>query len=201
MQFIFDTPACVLDDYLVVSDLHLGYEYSLNDVEVVDYSFNIIHAIRDLLDEHGLSKLIINGDIKHPLFNEMQHRIQTYLSELSDYTVILIRGNHDSLLKLKMVDFFVVGDTTVTHGHKLIPINTPNLLLAHTHPALRVGNKTYKVWVTGRSGFEFTLMPSFSPLITGSESWWVSSLLKQTKYNVQAISLSGDVLFYADSIS
>jgi len=186
---------------LIIADLHLGYEECLNAQGILVPR----HQYKETLDDLNkilkelqtrkakILKIIINGDLKHEFGKitdqEWQEtsRILNLLQE-NCKEIILIKGNHDTILEpiakrkgLKIVNFVCLGenkDICILHGHKILinpEISKAKLLIiGHEHPAisLREGAKSeiYKCFLLGKfKNKKLMVMPSFLPIIEGSD--------------------------------
>ena len=132
-----------LERMLVIGDLHLGFEESLNEsgilvtrimlnemIKELDEVFAKIRKEEDGKREKIVDKIVLLGDIKHYFgriarqeWNDVLH-LFGYLSEKST-KIIVIRGNHDLVLKpiarkagLKVRDYWIWGGFCFMHGDK-----------------------------------------------------------------------------------
>ncbi len=162
--------ALIVDDYVIIADLHIGYEEELEKKGIVTYSIEGLAAKVNKLRDYA-EKLVINGDIKHnflPVPKEI-FLVKRFLSMLEFDGVILIKGNHDGKLDrfVDMVDKFEIGDITITHGHKRVPF-AEKLVIGHVHPAVKLDG-LHRCWIVGRcEGKKALVMPAFNPFLLGS---------------------------------
>lgn len=148
-------PALILEEkqrYLVISDLHVGFENSLaaNDIYVEPKTLvqDAIDELTLIIESEKPHSLILLGDVKSgidsiskiewqaiPQFFEIAKKIDT----------ILIPGNHDGNIqkllpenvKLSSSSGIVLGDTLLTHGHTLPSENLSHInkiIMGHVHP-------------------------------------------------------------------
>ena len=148
-------PALILEEeqrYLIITDLHIGFEESLisNDifVEPKDLIREMRNNIQNLVQVHKADTLVLLGDIKSgidsiskiewsavPLFFEMGKDIKT----------IVVPGNHDGNLQKLLPDYvtltssagLVIGDVLLTHGHVMPSENlsyVSKIIMGHVHP-------------------------------------------------------------------
>jgi len=148
-------PALVLEDtqrFLVVTDLHIGFEIGMisNDINVKPENIieEIHFALDSLIKAEKPDNLILLGDIKSgidsiskiewqmvPMFFEIGKKINT----------IVIPGNHDGNLSHLVPDYItmtgpsglVIGDTLLTHGHVMPSENfshVDKIVMGHLHP-------------------------------------------------------------------
>ncbi|MFH1971842.1 MAG: phosphoesterase, partial [archaeon] len=95
--------------------------------------------------------------------------------------IVLIRGNHDSILgpiaknkNLSLRDFYKVGDVLFCHGNKIVKENCKVIVIGHEHPAvgLKEDNRveTFKCFLKGKfEGKILIVMPSFNFVTIGSD--------------------------------
>ncbi len=155
----------LVKDVLILADFHLGYEEALNKRGILMPRFQFKDTMERLkqifayIERHNneiksqkikqsqkitINKIIINGDIKHE-FGSISETEWRNILILIDYLrkhckeLIIIKGNHDMLLKpvadkrdIKLVDYYLIENkdtngkddlTIVLHGDK-IPTKT-----------------------------------------------------------------------------
>lgn len=177
---------------LIIADLHIGYEEALagEGILVPKTTFKeMLVEIRNLLRLKP-KIVVINGDLKHE-FGEISRqewfetlKILDILLE-NNRMVVLIKGNHDMILEpiarkknLKVVDYYVVDNVCVMHGHKILldkeVQDSKVLVIGHEHPAvsIREGVKSelYKCFLKGKwRGKSLIVMPSFFSAYEGSD--------------------------------
>ena len=148
-------PALILEyeqKFLVVTDLHIGFEIGMisNDINVrPEGIIEEIHAnLNSLIESEKPDSLILLGDIKSgidsiskiewqtvPMFFEIGKKINT----------IVVPGNHDGNLARLVPDYItmtgqsglVVEDTLLTHGHAMPSENfshVDRIVMGHLHP-------------------------------------------------------------------
>ncbi|MFH1711113.1 MAG: metallophosphoesterase [Nanoarchaeota archaeon] len=183
-----------VEKVLVISDLHVGYEESLNSAGVFLPRFQFDEMISDLkriFKKTGkVKEVIINGDLKHE-FGKISEQEWKETLEVLDFLqgnsgkVVLVKGNHDKILepiarrnKIEVVDSYVSGDTCFVHGDKLISEcfdeKIKRIVLGHRHPAVTISDKykkeRYKCFLVGKyKKKEVIIMPSFFSLVEGTD--------------------------------
>ena len=178
-----------LKDYLIFSDIHLGYEESLNKKGIMlpRLQFeDLVGKLKKILGDNSSRKVILNGDIKHD-FGKLFDTEWRYALKLIDLAKdpIIILGNHDkNLLQvldkryIKPVSSFKIDDILVMHGDKipdkeqLKGIKT--IIIGHEHPSIKIksGPRTekFKCFLKGRwQKFNLIVMPSFGSIEEGSD--------------------------------
>ncbi len=196
MKFLSKTLYIPEHEFLVIGDLHLGYEQMLFK-QGVKFPINQLKdtkkEIKKVLEKlkkqgYGLKKIILLGDIKHHFNFEIGEKISVreFLKFLSDYVssqnIILIKGNHDKieLDKKKYHDFYIKENIAFIHGDRDFPEiwnkKIKTIIMSHIHPAILlkdpegIKKEKYKCFLIGKyKKKEIIIVPSFFPLIAGSE--------------------------------
>ena len=176
---------------LVIADLHIGYEQALNEQGILAPRAMFKEIEREI---KGLLKLkpktiVINGDLKHEFGRISRQEWQETIKILELFSekskVVLIKGNHDTILKpiakkrrIELKDYYLARDVCFIHGHKMfkecLDKKIKTLIMGHRHPALvlrdRAKSESYKCFLVGRwKGKHVIIMPSFFPLVEGSD--------------------------------
>ncbi|HZX45364.1 MAG TPA: metallophosphoesterase [Candidatus Nanoarchaeia archaeon] len=177
------------EDILVISDTHIGYEEALNKQGILIPRFQFKEIIERLEGAlFKVTKIVINGDVKHEFGNisdqEWRHtlRLLDFLSRYCD-EVILVKGNHDTILgpiaekrKIRVVDELRVGDVLIAHGDK-IPKDiseVKTIITGHEHPAISISDgvrfELFKCYLKGRwKGKILIVQPSFNLVTEGTD--------------------------------
>jgi len=185
--------AIQIQDYLIIGDLHLGYEEALNYQGVMVPKFQypkIIQKLEEIYEITNINKIIINGDLKHEFGKisrqEWKEALQ-FIEFLRDHfqEIILIKGNHDPLTPIiaKKTGLDVhreleVGNFLIMHGDKIPDnwdgIQQETIIIGHEHPAvgLRSGERLEKMKCYLKGTFRdknLLVMPSFNFISEGSD--------------------------------
>src|SRR3989344_6788761 len=171
---------------LIISDLHLGFETTLHKKGVLIprfYFTQLQERLKPLLTL-PLAQVIINGDLKQE-FGEITEQEWSEILQLLDFItdkvpkVIIIKGNHDVILKpiadkrrIELVDSYTLGDIYICHGDVLTKIKEKVIIIGHEHPAIRLeeGSKRemYKCFLKGTwKRKTLIVMPSFNLMKEG----------------------------------
>ncbi len=164
--------ALLIKDFLVIADLHLGYEKTLEDkgYKIPSMRKDFVQRIKQLQKENKAKKLIILGDVKHtvPVATwDEKYEIPNFFKEISKFfnKIILIKGNHDGNIEkmvheknLEILPEFIFGDFVFTHGHRYPTekgMQCKTLIMGHIHPTFKIKDKTktkhnYPCWVMGK---------------------------------------------------
>lgn len=181
-----------VEDYLVISDLHLGYEQSLNAEGIMIPRFQyplIVKRLNEIREKSSCSNIVVNGDLKHEFgqisrqeWNETQEFLEYLKANFDD--IVLIKGNHDNFTKfiahksnLQVEESFRIGDSLILHGDKILEGLDPeirNLIIGHEHPCigLRNGERVEKIkcYLAGKyEDWNLLVMPSFNFVTEGSD--------------------------------
>ncbi len=192
MQPVADEKALIIDEYLVVADLHLGLERELAmaGARVPSQLERIERRISKLLKKTGKESLIILGDLKHsiPGFSwQEQREIPAFIQRLSSRAdLVLVKGNHDGGIEklvpgVRVVMELRAGEALLIHGHaKPREKGYKTLITAHNHPCIEFrgelgGRITESAWIRarfreeygGETNPEVMVMPAFNDLIYG----------------------------------
>ncbi len=174
---------------LVISDIHIGYEESLNRRGILiprnNYSDLMLRLERALEKLKDIKQIIINGDIIHEFGKlsrnekELTNKLIVFLKKYAPVTII--EGNHDKILRyilrsdVKIVKNIILGDIMITHGDKieknLKDIKT--IIIGHEHPAVVITSglrvEKYKCFLKGRYDWKNLIVtPSCNILIEGT---------------------------------
>ncbi|MCB9359544.1 metallophosphoesterase [Candidatus Woesearchaeota archaeon] len=176
---------------LILSDIHIGYEESLNKQGILlprVFFKHLYEKTRNLIKELDVDMVIINGDLKHEFGTisktEWRHTIR-FLDLFKGKKVILIKGNHDATLDpiaqdrdILLVDEYILDDIQLVHGDiiKPIPQGVNTVIIGHEHPAITLigdnRSETYKCFLIGthKSDKSKTLiaMPSYNEITEGT---------------------------------
>jgi uncharacterized protein len=186
---------------LIITDLHIGYEESLNKqgVLIPRFSFkDLVIRLNKILNKTKPETIIINGDIKHEFgkISETEWRNTLKLLNLLAQTskVILIKGNHDKILKpiaekknITIKDSITLNNILIIHGNK-IPKDlkqVKTIIIGHEHPAISISDSTrkekYKCFLKGKyKRKNLIVQPSFNLITEGTD---ISKVLENQKFS------------------
>ncbi|RLJ01113.1 MAG: phosphoesterase, partial [Candidatus Aenigmatarchaeota archaeon] len=171
MKFITDEPALLVNETLVIGDLHIGIEYELykSGISLIPKMESMLRRVRKLLDLTGAKKLVILGDLKHNIpetSRQESSEVPEFLGALlKDVKIDLVPGNHDGGIKellpegvtLYGSEGFLSDGYYFTHGHTWPSkdiCRAETLLMSHIHPAVEfrdsLGFRSVEhCWLTG----------------------------------------------------
>jgi len=198
---LFDSPrirflnnALLIDnEILVLGDLHLGVLEHLQGIPNEQIK-EILEKLREIFDYISklrikIKKIVVLGDFKHKFgeisdseWREGVRLIDYFIERVGRKNIILIKGNHDSILdpiakkrRLKLDDFYVHSEFIFMHGHKNEKIKDKEILkdkkikfviLGHLHPTITLSDEykreRYKCFLFGKwKGKIVYILPSF----------------------------------------
>ncbi len=153
-------PAVTIDvsskRYLVVADLHIGYELELSSkgIRVPPHEERVAREIVRLGEETGSQVLVLLGDVKHRVAGYSWRDaigVRRFVGMVgsSFEEVVVLPGNHDGgisellagLAKIEDSRGIRIGDYWVMHGHTWPHpdcLSARTIVIGHTHPTLRV---------------------------------------------------------------
>jgi len=152
MKFIQNKPALLINDNLVVADLHNGIEFELfkKGAKVPSQTHQKLERLKEIIKETKPKNLIILGDLKHnvPITSRQeQEEVPVFLQDLLRLVknVIITKGNHDGNIEklvppgVDVVDEFIEKEVGYFHGHKKPTgelLKQELIICAHTHPSI-----------------------------------------------------------------
>ena len=167
---------------LIISDLHIGYEDSLNRKGILVpkvYFKEFLERLKLMLED--VDTVIINGDFHHE-FSKFTYADRDssdkLLKIIGDRKLIVIEGNHDPLvkfiLKLDIQKFYKINDVLICHGDKIIDGDSKVIIIGHEHASVglkeNVRIEHYKAFLVGK--FEkktLIVMPSCNLATEGAD--------------------------------
>ena len=185
--------AFLIEDTLILGDLHLGYEEALNAEGIMVPRFQyqkILTRLEAIIEKTHCSRVIINGDLKHEfgrITRQEWKEISNFIGFLKDnfQEVVLIKGNHDNFTRfiaertnLEVYDRFSIGNYLILHGDKvpddLEDVVEETLIIGHEHPCvgLKSGERLEKIKCFLKGSFKgknLVVMPSFNFVTEGSD--------------------------------
>lgn len=181
-----------IEDTLIISDLHFGYESSLNNegLMIPQHQFDkLIDSLDRIQEKANAKKIILNGDIKHnfgSISKQEWKEVLDFIDYLSDIFIDIkvVKGNHDNFTQyilnkreLILEDYVLIDKFMITHGHKIpdkIPENIETIIIGHEHPCIGVRNQErvekVKSFLKGSwENYNLIVLPSFTTISSGSD--------------------------------
>ncbi|MDP2717616.1 MAG: metallophosphoesterase [Candidatus Micrarchaeota archaeon] len=187
LRFVYDQPAALLADALLLSDLHLGIEYELQQKGYhIPLQYKSVAAdVNALLKETRARQIVFLGDVKHDVYgmrDPEERMLANFFRLLKTRRITVCKGNHDSKIEdLKGImvappEGMLLEKTLLFHGHALpseaLLEKADAFCCGHEHPLAQIKEGkhiwTQKAWILGRqNGKRFTVFPHFGRLIGG----------------------------------
>ncbi len=158
LNFAGDDAAIVLESggkkYLIVSDLHLGYEVELarEGIHFPNQLPNILERLLKLLENHRVDALMLLGDVKHRVAGVSWRESRQVVDLLQAVKgmvgeVIITPGNHDAgimslageMARVVSGRGIGIGEAWMLHGHCWPPPQAADakiIIIGHTHPVI-----------------------------------------------------------------
>lgn len=156
--------------YIVVSDLHLGFESTLDTKGIfIDsnlYVTEIISQIVQLIQSHKPEAVVLLGDLKSTvgsISRDEWNKVPYFLKTISNYVdIYFIPGNHDANIRFLMPDTvnvfgmsgMLLNSTLLLHGHSMPSMarlsHVKRIIMGHIHPVfLKQGSllNGQRVWL------------------------------------------------------
>ncbi|MFQ6134617.1 MAG: metallophosphoesterase [Nitrososphaerales archaeon] len=174
LEILYPHPALKLteagEDYLVISDLHIGFEqrFNIEGFNIATSTDKMLQTLTELIQQHRPDRLLILGDVKSGVDKvsraEWRH-VPKFMEKITGLVeVSVIPGNHDGGLtpllprevKLEPKEM-LLGDTGLLHGHTHPShrlVGAGRLVMGHIHPSYsRRGSPLSgrPVWLTLRA--------------------------------------------------
>jgi len=159
IRLIKDYSAAVINGFLVISDLHIGFEKELQEKGYIVPSQTAKMLESILFIKKKVSRLLILGDLKHEISLLYRKELSDFLAKLSDNfrEIIIIKGNHDGLVEkyaknfgnIEVKDELLIRNYLFIHGHKMPSkeaLGKANaLILGHFHSSFEFKNYLGKI--------------------------------------------------------
>lgn len=189
IRFVGGKPAALVDNHLVIGDLHNGIEFDmhLKGASIPSQTEKKLSIIKEIISDIKPKKLIILGDLKHniPVTSRQEQReVPLFLKELLGIVpqIVITKGNHDGNIEslipegVTVTDEFIEAGVAYFHGHK-----TPSeellkqdlIVCAHTHPAVMlkdIASRPRQVWIEAKikeSDARVLVVPAFDDSTKG----------------------------------
>jgi len=179
-------PALIIEGerkYIVISDLHLGFEGSFATNEIfIGKNTTVNETIEELLEiikQEKPDSVILLGDIKSSIKNISKtewNEVPLFFNRIKEKCqIFLIPGNHDAGIarlvpdEISMISSvgMVAEDILFTHGHRIPSENFSNvkkIVMGHVHPVFFQKDSIVngqQVWISVRTNKE-NIFPSKS---------------------------------------
>jgi len=164
IKFVVSKPALIVEDNLVIGDLHIGLEEKLAErgINIEDLSQRMGREARMIFDESKAKRIIILGDVKDSITYPTRvgySKLRDFFNELKGIEIIILKGNHDAhikeVLKLLHLNYNVekellLREAALLHGNAYPSkdaLRKKYLIMGHGHAAYGpIGGSMEKIW-------------------------------------------------------
>jgi Predicted ICC-like phosphoesterases len=173
--------AVVLEDVLVLADLHVGKAAASNVEVPVGAGTDMVERVATLCERFDPHAVVVAGDLLHS-FNTVPRLIEETLDGFREATrevdaeVVVTPGNHDTMLDVvwggTTTGEYRVGDTVICHGHVEPDAEADRYIVGHDHPTITIEGHTRPCYLAGEAvyrGADLLMLPSFNRLVSGVE--------------------------------
>ncbi len=175
--------ALVLENVLVVADLHVGRGAASNVELPVGDGRDMVDRLASLCDEFEPEAVVVAGDLLHS-FESVPRDVERTLSGLREVTddigaeMIVTPGNHDTMLEAVWSGPTTPeyqldqSDTVVCHGHVKPETQAKRYIVGHDHPTITIEGKRLPCALAGDEiyqGSDLVVLPSFNSIVRGVE--------------------------------
>lgn len=177
--------AVVIENTLIVSDLHLG-RTSYDELQIPTPEYDeILSRMQDLLHDIRPETVVFAGDVFQQFDHPPDEAIET-LEKLRQMIVedfgaelVITPGNHDtykfdinSIFDGRIEEEYQIPNTSVTvyHGHTKPQTSSELFIVGHLHPALEHRGSRWPCFLYGQNvydGADILVLPAFSEVIRG----------------------------------
>ncbi|MFQ5941412.1 MAG: metallophosphoesterase [Nitrososphaerales archaeon] len=172
MKLIPHHPALYLEadqKYVVVSDLHIGFESQLNvrgvNINSDTYLEEMLNSLSSIIKKEKPDAMILLGDIKssvHTITKSEWKNIPKFLHRLSKMVrVFIVPGNHDGNIRhlvprnvmMMSAKGMQLDDTLLVHGHTMpnkTGVSLNRIVMGHVHPIFLKQGSTIsgeRIWI------------------------------------------------------
>ena len=171
--------ALLVEDVLVLADLHIGHGESSNVELPVGEGTDMVERFEALCERFEPKEVVVAGDLLHS-FNSVPRLAEETLGGLRGATqdagcdIVVTSGNHDTMLDVvwsgETTPEYRVGETIICHGHVEPSSDADRYIVGHDHPTIIIEGQKRPCYLAGDgvyNGAEFVMLPSFNKLVTG----------------------------------
>lgn len=175
--------AILLDDVLVVADLHIGRGSASNVELPVGDGADMVERLESLCLEFDPETVVVAGDLLHS-FKTVPRQVETTVAGLRDVvlesgaTMAVTPGNHDTMLDAvwsgpTTPEYEIEGsETVICHGHVEPETDANRYIVGHDHPTITIEGQRKVCHLVGDGvyrGADVLMLPSFNRLVRGVE--------------------------------
>lgn len=169
--------AAIVDDVLVIADLHLGKAAAANIEVPVGADEEMVERVGTLCAAVDPETVVVAGDLLHS-FDDVPRLVEAAVASITDITgdrpVLVTPGNHDTLLEAvwdgETTPEYQVGETVICHGHVEPMTDADRYIIGHDHPTITIEGHRRACYLAGDGvyeGADLLVLPAFNRLVTG----------------------------------
>ncbi|MBI4896546.1 MAG: metallophosphoesterase [Candidatus Aenigmarchaeota archaeon] len=184
-MFLRNERALVIDDTLVIADVHVGLttDFWNSGIRLPSQVPHLVKRLVAMQTRTKTKRLVLLGDIKHAVVGtsyQERQELHEFFSSLHFDHVIVVKGNHDGNIErfvpstVAVKKSYTFKSFAFTHGHRLIKTTKKHIIIGHSQPHVKLQDEMGSwyiepVWVRGPltgdlSGKELIIMPPFNEL-------------------------------------
>lgn len=173
--------AALVDDVLVLADLHVGRGAASNLELPVGEGEEMVERFAALCQRFDPEEVVVAGDLLHS-FQSVPGPVEKTLAGLREAArevgarIVVTPGNHDTLLDAvwagPTTDEYRVGETIVCHGHVEPAADAQRYVIGHDHPTITIEGQRRHCFLAGDDVYrdaDVLMVPTFNRLIRGVE--------------------------------
>ncbi|AWB28599.1 metallophosphoesterase [Halococcoides cellulosivorans] len=172
----------LLDETLVVADLHLGRSAASNVQASLGGDRATLDHVIALVDRHDPERVVIAGDVLES-FSSVPDGVTDHLEDFEqsiadrDIALDVIAGNHDPMLTevwdYPLADRVRIDETLVVHGDTDpdLPSGVDRIVMGHEHPAIEIEGHKRFCFLVGEAlyrGRDVIVVPAINRLLRGT---------------------------------
>jgi putative SbcD/Mre11-related phosphoesterase len=173
--------AALIDDILVLADLHIGRGAASNLELPVGEGAEMVERFEALCERFDPAEIVVAGDLLHS-FETVPGPVEETLAGLREAAaeagarIVVTPGNHDTLLDAvwsgPTTEEYRLGETVVCHGHVAPAAEAERYVVGHDHPTITIEGQRRHCFLAGEGvydGADVLMLPTFNRLIPGVE--------------------------------
>lgn len=171
--------AALVEDVLVVADLHVGRGTASNVELPVGDGSDMVERFEALCRRFDPREVVVAGDFLHS-FDTVPRLVEETVSGLraaardADVRLVVTPGNHDTMLDAiwsgPVEREYRVGETIICHGDVEPEGDAQRYVIGHDHPAIVIEGQKRPCYLAGDGvyqGSDLLVLPSFNRLVSG----------------------------------
>jgi putative SbcD/Mre11-related phosphoesterase len=179
MSPVYDDRALVIDETLVIADLHIGRGAGESISFPVGSGTEMIERFTELVKRYEPREVVVAGDLLHS-FQTVPRTVTDIVASLrsacedAGADLVVVPGNHDTMLDSvwdgPTVKSYRIGSTVICHGHELPPCDADRYVIGHDHPTIEIEGQRRPCYLRGggqHTDCELLVVPSFNKLNAG----------------------------------